>query len=246
MPPVRMLVLGSSGKGKTTFIVDRVINRVMRGLIDKIYLISASANYASAYKRLPGNTTKIEFYKPSLVDNILHRERSKHGNKRRVCIIFDDVGGMGMDITLRPGDPFVKLTAISRHIGIENDPTLGYIVIFACQCLSMCPTVYRKNCDKVVMFHEDNPTELRFIANNFAFCKQQNFETFMHDNIKEKHDFLYLSKDTGFPTWWRNMTFSLNDQVTSIREMERLKLKRRHEAIINDSQEQSLKYHKSK
>lgn len=216
----------------------------MRGLIDKIYLISASANYATAYKRLPGNTTKMEFYKPSIVDSILHRERKKYQNKRRVCIVFDDVGGMGMDITLRPGDPFVKLTAISRHIGIENDPSLGFIVIFACQCLSMCPTVFRKNCDKVVMFHEDNPTELRFIANNFAFCKQDNFENFMSDNIKKKHDFLYLSKDTGFPTWWRNMTLSLNAQVAEIKDLERRKLKRRHANIINETQFESNKIHK--
>jgi hypothetical protein len=227
-------VLGSSGKGKTTMIVDRLINRVYRGQLDKIYLISASAHYASAYRRLQGNVTKIEFYKPSLISNILARERKKHNNNRRVCWIFDDIGGMGMDITLRPGDPFVKLTAISRHIGIENDPSLGHVVIFACQCLSMCPTVFRKNCDKVAMFHEDNPTELRFISNNFAFCKQPHFEAFMHDNIKKPHDFLYLSKDNGFPTWWRNMTLSLQANVDLIRDMERHKKKRLTSDIIND------------
>lgn len=225
-PPTRILVLGSSGKGKTSFIVDRLINRVYRGLIDKIYIISSTAYYDNTYKRIRGDITRFTEYFPSLINAIMKREHKKYNNTRRVLLYFDDVGGQGIDIAMRPGDPFAKLTSISRHIGKEISQDLGWVVIFACQCMSMVPTVYRKNCDKVVMFYEDNPEERRWLWRTYGFCNEKNFASFMHDNLREKHDFLYLSKDLGFPSWYKNMNIPLAKEVEDIKEQERLARKR--------------------
>lgn len=164
-------------------------------------------------------------YNSNLVAKIMKRE-AKRGNNRRVLLYFDDVGGQGIDITLKPADPFAKLTTISRHIGTEIDPSLGWIVVFAAQCISMVPTVYRKNCDKVVMFLEDNPEERKWLQRTYGFCKDKLFDGFMQDNLTKEHDFLYLSKDKGFATWWKNMTVPLHRQVEDIKMQERLGRKR--------------------
>lgn len=216
--------------------MDRLINRVWRGLIDKIYLISSTANYDKTYDRILGNVTRITNYFPGVLAAIMKREAKKHGNKRRVLLYFDDMGGQGIDITLRPSDPFAKLTTISRHIGTEIDPALGWLVVVAAQCLSLVPTVYRKNCDKVAMFLEDNPEERRHLQRTYGFCKDKNFASFMEDNLTKPHDFLFLSKDQGFSTWWKNMTVPLSKQVEAIKESERLGNKRTY------SQRQSTTY----
>ncbi len=217
--------MGASGRGKTSLIVDRLINRVWRGLLDKIYVISSTAHYDKAYDRIGGNVTRLSTYTPNLIPAIRRRE-AKLGNNRRVLLYFDDVGGQGISITLQPNDPFVNLTTISRHIGTKVDPSLGWVVVFAAQCLSMVPTVYRKNCDQVIMFLEDNPEERRWLWRTYGFCNENNFASFMDDNLTKKHDFLFLDKSGGFPSWWKNLTLPLAPQVAAIKQSERMKRKR--------------------
>lgn len=202
-----------------------------RGLIDKVYVIGRTALHDPIYNRIQAPNSRLPVYTDSLIKKILAREEKKYGNKRRVLLYFDDIGGQGVEITTRPKDPFVSLTTMSRHIGSSALVKGNMIVVLAAQCMSLVPTIFRKNNDAVVMFYEDNPSELKETYKNYGFCNYDNFVDFIADNLTEKHDFIYVRRDTGFSTWWKNLAQSLDKTVQAIKSRERMARKRKSSAV---------------
>lgn len=203
-----------------------------RGLIDKVYVIGRTALHDPIFNRINAPNTRINKYNEVLIKKLMMREEKKYHNKRTVLLYFDDVGGQGIDITTRPKDPFVSLTTISRHIGSTALTKGKWIVVFAAQCMSLVPTILRKNNDSVVMFYEDNLEELKETYKNYGFCSYDNFIDFVGDNLTKPHDFIYVRRDTGFNTWWKNLVVPMDGQVAHIKEVERLKRKRKRGVIM--------------
>lgn len=142
--PFRLLVSGSSGKGKTTLIKKIVLNYFTKQ-VDEIIIISPTAN---SQFREPGfdEAEKIDNVEEGIgkiTSMIEIRKRGDDSLKTRTLVIIDDAAGDKATNNRRKGD-FAQLSVMTNHFNIS--------VFGLFQQAKTCDANFRDNVNGVIMF----------------------------------------------------------------------------------------------
>jgi ABC-type oligopeptide transport system ATPase subunit len=185
--PFRLLLVGSSGSGKSV-VASHLLRNVYAGYFDRLIIFSPTAEEDPAYRGI----TKRQDYRKELVpreiDNLFQTQKSKvkaYGKAKapRMCILFDDVIAENKFMNT---PAFMKCFFQSRHGSIS--------VILCAQSYMRVPRSARLNATDLILFPASESEIIR-IAKEYTppHTKQKQFEELIKHATREKYSFLYIA-----------------------------------------------------
>lgn len=211
-PPFRMVIVGSTGSGKSNLIKNFIYN-FYKEYFDEIYIFCGSADDIEEYERL-GDKTKYRLF--NYKKNKLYKSKTEYmtekliitqkttaeeieelleqieedEEKPRVLLIFDDM--ITTEIFKRSSNMNVIDTIMirGRHIG------RGLSVIFSTQkATALNRNIRNTNNSHIILFSNLGKLELKTIAEeNAGNLDEKDFMKLYYDLTKNKYSFMIINK----------------------------------------------------
>lgn len=207
----RTLIVGKSGMGKTTFMVNDLLLPVLKGQKKKFDLILCSPT-ATLQKQYKPILKYVRWYFKSINEDvafeIMHRVQAnlKRKNKKQVIIVWDDLGENTYLKRKQKGNTLNELVIGAKHYNVH--------IFHLIQKIHHETTTYRINVDKVYLFKLLN-NEQKALAWKYwgGYKDKEAFFQMCHVAWKDDWGFLEIDmtnpKDVVFRT--RNNKVFKND-----------------------------------
>jgi hypothetical protein len=181
-------LLGITGRRKSgkTFLLDRMMKTIWKGLFDKIYVLSLTAERQTKYfGTWAGNIVYIKEWDDSFFDKVVKELENNPGQKH--LIVIDD---MSSDMRKRIYTANVdKFSFIGRHWGAS--------VVWLAQKITLFTTGFRQEADGFILFREENMQELRLLHREWGFGDMDHFICQLLENTLEKYSWVMLRNIGG-------------------------------------------------
>jgi hypothetical protein len=212
--PLRMLISGNSGSGKTNFAVNMCLNKnypyssIFSG--EDIYILSPTPysdfklNLIIEEKEIPEENIFDELdddilndLYENLIEEYKEAKREKEEPKHKL-ILIDDFGFSG-GMSNRRFNTVSKIFCNGRKFLISSMVLL--------QKYTQATSNIRSNCSCMVIFNTSN-SELEQIEKENNYLKtKKDFVNMFRDNLKEKHDCLIINYSNDFKNLYLDKNF---------------------------------------
>jgi len=176
-------LLGITGRRKSgkTFLLDKIIKTIWKGLFDKIYVLSLTAKRQTQYfGTWEGNIEYIEEWDEHFFAKVV--KELENNPKQKYLIVIDD---MSSDMRRRIYEANIdKFSFIGRHWGAS--------VVWLGQKITLFTTGFRQEADGFILFREENMQELRLLHREWGFGDMDHFICQLLENTIEKHSWVML------------------------------------------------------
>lgn len=201
-PPFKMLLVGSSGSGKTNFLLNLFTKNFYGKKLfkkDNIVVISPSADIDPKIKMIPSNNFFTEFSE-EIINEMIDQQQSiaKYKGKKKMdhlLLVLEDC----LDTNAFSRNGLIeKICYRIRHFNIS--------IIITCQKVSAIPRGLRCNTTSIVLFKCYNESEYTYIVEEYVKKPDRHKMYNMITNImKTPYNFLYIDNilNNGFPSKFR-------------------------------------------
>lgn len=176
-------LLGITGRRKSgkTFLLDKLIKTIWKGLFDKIYVLSLTAKRQKQYfGTWEGNIQYLDKWDANFFDSVVQELENNPGQKH--LIVIDDMSSdMREKLYACNIDRF---SFIGRHWGAS--------VVWLGQKITLFTPGFRQESDGFIIFREENMAELRLLHREWGFGDMNYFICQLLENTMEKYSWLML------------------------------------------------------
>ena len=186
--PLRMMLVGASGQGKTTFIYNMIKGPLHRRF-HRIYLFSINKDYDPKYKRLGISTRRMyDDYDTAELEHIFN---IKPANADQWLIILDDCIAEKEFASNSPQSILNKLAVLGRLRGIS-------LMVSVQKCCSSSTTL-RNNINSLIVFPTIYDREIKAIYDICAINTYQYFKRMFHEIVQDSqyNAFLYDKRQSN-------------------------------------------------
>lgn len=211
--PFRLLMLGRSRSGKTTTLINLLINKKLYyQQFDEVYIFSKTfwldgkwRNVKIAPERVK-TSLKLEYLR-AIIANI---QKDPHKNR---LIVIDDCASEADFRKQGHQNEIDELAMLAFHLNCS--------IITTAQNKTSVSTPTRSNADGVVIFEPDNQEQLKEIYKEFGLGTQKEFNQIVSYATRIPYSFLFINRQGPKRQYFRNFTFKLHIQLGSVQTQEK-------------------------
>lgn len=198
-----LVIVGRPGSGKTTFLLNMLINkgenRIYNKVYDRICLVMPS-NSRRSIENDPFDLPPDQMFDEMGLDVIekvksirddftamekKDKEKKKKVRNRNQLLVMDDITAYLKQKENQKA--LIELATNRRHLRLS--------IILLVQYVKSIPRPVRFQVTSVVLFKPANNGELNILADEFIALKKNDFEELCRFVFQEPHDFLFLVKE---------------------------------------------------
>lgn len=224
--PFRLLLLGRSRSGKTTLLINLLINRKLYyRQFEEIYVFSPTFWLDGKWRNVEIDKSRVfTELKLEILAAIISRIK-KDPHKKRL-LVLDDCGAE--DDIRKSGhkNEIDKMAFLAFHLNCS--------IIYCAQNKTSLSTPTRHNADGIVVFEPDNQEQLKEIYKEFGVGTIKEFNQLVDHATREPFDFLFIKRQGPKRQYYRNFTHRLNVSLGS--KQSKRKKPPPIESLVNDDE----------
>lgn len=188
--PHRLLIMGSSGRGKT-FLAKRLISKIFASQVSNVIVISPTAK--KQFLDLEDKHPEVEWQFRTDVDNAVEdlqeefERRENSDDTPSLLVVFDDVSGMAF-INKRRKGVFAQMAVMSNHVNVS-------MLVIAHQATAV-DSNFRDNVGSIIVFRTTRKNDALLLRDEYIpnlNMTQKDYLSFIQ-SIWDKNDFMFIHR----------------------------------------------------